>query len=80
MKRMMEAQLEGFQVPHGVYYLTPDTVTQLQQNLYRFYNYTETLKVCALFYPLESARKGDTATAAAANDVSTTGIYSWPTP
>lgn len=46
MKRMMEAQLEGFQVPHGVYYLTPDTVSQLQANLFRFYNYTDTLKVC----------------------------------
>ncbi|KAJ3382458.1 hypothetical protein HDU92_004752 [Lobulomyces angularis] len=45
MKRMLEAQLEGFQLNQGVYYLTPETVTQLQQNLYRFYQYTENLKI-----------------------------------
>lgn len=42
MKRMMEAQLEGFQ--SNVYYLTPDTVSQLQQNLLRFFHYSENLK------------------------------------
>ncbi|KAJ3225131.1 hypothetical protein HK099_007336 [Clydaea vesicula] len=45
MKRMMEAQLEGFQLNQGIYYLTPDTVSQLQQNLIRFYQYAEALRV-----------------------------------
>lgn len=40
----MQAQIEGLSLPGGVYYLTPDTVAQLQHNLFRFWQYTELLK------------------------------------
>lgn len=41
MKQMMKVQYEG--IEHNIYYLKPETVNELQNNLTRFYQYAYTL-------------------------------------